>query len=95
MNNFDVRIFKIWDIDKSTYLPIEEMIALSLELGLKTVPILTNGYQLPETVEAALAYADGTSQLFETCREGLVLYAENDPRVHFKIISNEFLENEK
>ncbi len=95
MNNFDVRIFKIWDIDASTYLSIEEMTTLSATLGLKTVPILETGVQLPETVEEALAYADGTSQLFETCREGLVLYAEDTERVHFKIISNEFLENEK
>lgn len=95
MNNFDVRIFKIWDIDTSAYLSIEEMRTLSTDLGLETVPVLATGVRLPETVEEALAYADGTSQLFETCREGLVLYAEDNPRVHFKIISNEFLENEK
>ena len=95
MNNFDVRIFKIWDIDTSAYLSIEEMMTLSAQLGLKTVPVLANGFQLPETVGEALAYADGTSQLFDTCREGLVLYAEDNARVHFKIISNEFLEKEK
>lgn len=71
------------------------MTTLSAQLGLKTVPVLANGFQLPETVEEALTYADGTSQLFDTCREGLVLYAEDNPRVHFKIISNEFLEKEK
>ena len=95
LNNFDVRIFKMWDIDKSEYLTIEEMIALSAKLGLTTVPILERGFRLPDTVDEALEFADATSTLFDTHREGVVLYAENDRRVHFKIISNKFLENEK
>jgi len=95
LNGFDVRIFKMWDIDKSEYLTMEEMIALSAELGLTTVPILERGFRLPSTVDEALAYADKISTLFDTHREGVVLYAENDRRIHFKIISNKFLENEK
>jgi len=95
MNNVDVRIFKIWDIDNHNYLPTEEMLALSTSLGMTTVPILKKGFQLPETMDEALLFADDVSTLYSTSREGVVLYAEGNPKVHFKIISNTFLEKEK
>ncbi len=95
MNNFDVRIFKIWDIDNHSYLEMTEMIELSASLGLTTVPILEKGFQLPPTMDKALLFADDISTLYSTNREGVVLYAEGNPDVHFKIISNTFLEKEK
>lgn len=95
LNKFDVRIFKVWDIDHRKYLPIDEMIELSASLGLETVPILTKGFRLPETVDEALLFADDKSTLFDTHREGVVLYAETNADIHFKIISNNFLEKEK
>lgn len=95
LNTIDVRIFKIWEIDKREYLDIEEMVELSNYLGLKTVPVLENGFSLPASMDEALGFADGFSQLFETNREGVVLYAEGNQDVHFKIISNLFLEKEK
>ena len=91
----DVRIFKAWDIDNHKHLDIDEVLELSSSLGMATVPILKKGFQLPSTMDEALAFADGISQLHETNREGVVLYAENNPDVHFKIISNRFLEKEK
>jgi len=91
----DLRIFKVWDIDKHEYLDINEAQILAESLGLQTVPILEKGYRLPERVEDALLFADAKSTLSEANREGVVLYAETDRSVHFKIISNRFLEKEK
>ncbi|MFT6320302.1 MAG: ATP-dependent RNA circularization protein (DNA/RNA ligase family) [Granulosicoccus sp.] len=95
MNNYDDRIFKIWDIDNHNYLHIDGMIELSATLGLTTVPVLEKGFQLPETMDEALFFADDVSTLYSTNREGVVLYAEEDPDIHFKMISNTFLEKEK
>ena len=95
INKVDVRIFKAWDIDNHKHLDIDEVIELSKVLGITTVPVLKKGFRLPKTMEEALIFSDGISQLYETNREGLVLYAENNPDVHFKIISNRFLEKEK
>lgn len=95
LNKVDVRIFKMWDIDAHEYLNVDEMIELSSQLGLETVPILEKGFRLPDTMDEALSYADDLSKLYATNREGVVLYAENDRNIHFKIISNKFLEKEK
>jgi ATP-dependent RNA circularization protein (DNA/RNA ligase family) len=95
LNTFDVRVFKIWDIDHYCYLPMDEMIELSKSFGLTTVPVLEKGFQLPATMDEALLFADDESTLYSTNREGVVLYAEENPDVHFKIISNTFLEKEK
>lgn len=95
LNKVDVRIFKMWDIDARAYLNVDEMIELSSQLGLETVPILEKGFRLPDTMDEALSYADDFSKLYATNREGVVLYAENDRNIHFKIISNKFLEKER
>lgn len=58
--------------------------------GIKTVPILDYNYTLPDTVEELLDYATGTSKLYETLREGVVIrnYEHN---ISFKAVSPEFL----
>lgn len=91
----DLRIFKIWDIDRHEYFNISETQKLTESLGLQTVPVLETGFRLPKTVEEALLFADAKSTLSDANREGVVLYSETDPEVHFKIISNRFLEKEK
>ena len=58
--------------------------------GLSFVPILDSGYILPDTVEEMVAYADGTSQLCDTLREGVVVRSQ-DGRQSFKAVSNKFL----
>ena len=60
------------------------------EFGIKWVPILDEAYYLPETVDEILSYADGTSHLCNTLREGVVI-RDADNTVSFKCISNKFL----
>ena len=59
------------------------------EYGIKFVPILNYNYTLPDTVEEIVLYADGTSKLYDTPREGLVI--RNEAGVSFKVISIKFL----
>lgn len=58
--------------------------------GLQFVPILSNSYTLPETVEEVLEYAHGKSQLADTLREGLV-FRSKDGKQSFKAVDPLFL----
>lgn len=65
------------------------------ELGLKTVPVLDYNFELPNTIDELLVLADKKSELngnFD--REGIVIRSY-DRKISFKVISNQFLLNEK
>ena len=54
------------------------------------VPILDDNFTLPDTVDEMVEYADGTSKLFDTLREGVVVRSYDGQR-SFKAVSNKFL----
>ena len=94
-------VFDIYDIDQQRYLNPEERQALTFELGLTHVPVLSlvskawNGRELEDvhcslTLDDVLNLADGKSELFDTAREGLVFKHLTEP-ITFKAISNKFL----
>lgn len=58
--------------------------------GLKWVPLIEENFTLPDTVEEMLTYATGTSKLYDTLREGVVVrnYEHN---ISFKAVSPDFL----
>lgn len=58
--------------------------------GIPWVPILDEGYILPDTVEELLEFADGKSKLDNKMREGLV-FRYQDGTKSFKAVSNKFL----
>ena len=58
--------------------------------GLDFVPIITDKFVLPETVEGMLEAAHGESALGHTIREGLVVRSE-DGKQSFKAVDPEFL----
>ena len=58
--------------------------------GVKWVPILDEDFRLLPTVEEMLAYADATSVMHDTLREGVVI-RDHSNTVSFKCISNSFL----
>lgn len=95
LNEVDLRVFKVWDITRNDYLAFDELSQLTGELGLQTVPVLEQDFRLPEKIGDLLEYADDVSALYDgRRREGIVFYSEQDSNVHFKVISNEFLEKE-
>lgn len=90
-----VRFFNAFNIDKYEYLSLEEFESLISSIKLETVPILNRSFQLPNTIEELLQYADKKSELnsgFD--REGVVIRSI-DRKISFKVISNKFLLNEK
>ena len=88
----DVYMFYAFDIDKREYLSQEELIELSVFLGVKMVPQIIEGWDISsETVESLINFADAKSCLNgDVFREGLV-FRTNNREKSFKIISNAFL----
>ena len=73
----------------------EEFIAIMKYLELSTVPILETNYKLPDTIDEILSFSDNKSYLNpDFDREGIVIRSF-DRKISFKVISNNFLLNEK
>ena len=54
------------------------------------VPIISNNYILPDTIDELMTYSTGTSALHDTLREGIV-FRNYDQNISFKCVSNDFL----
>ncbi len=99
-------VFDIYDIDEKKYLGSKERLLVTQDLGLKHVPVLTLATAFSNvtnlqpiqqgdsscalTFDIVLDGADGTSQLANVAREGLVFKAK-DGSHSFKAISNKWL----
>lgn len=59
-------------------------------LGLKFVPIVSEAYVLPDTIEDLRAFAHGKSELYDTNREGIVFRSPNGVK-SFKCVDPDFL----
>ncbi len=87
----DVRFFNAFDIDEQRYLTLDEFGEVMEVMGLKTVPFIVIDYNLPETIDELLTYAEGKSMLnTNTEREGIVI-RNHQRTISFKAISNKFL----
>jgi RNA ligase (TIGR02306 family) len=91
-----VKLFRAFDPMKYQFFPYGQFMVMMLDMDLDTVPILETDFELPETYEELIAYADGRSALADTAREGIVFVAKNPSysdsgRLSFKVISNKFL----
>lgn len=90
-----VRFFNLFDIDLQQYHSLAHLGRALGIMGLKMVPIVDEFFELPDTIETLLKYAEDKSVLnpkFD--REGVVIRS-NDRTISFKAISNKFLLNEK
>lgn len=58
--------------------------------NMKSVPVLATDYILPDTIDELMEYSTGTSQLYDTLKEGHV-YRNHDMTTSFKCVSNQFL----
>jgi RNA ligase (TIGR02306 family) len=96
LNHTEFRLFKMYDIDAKKYLDMAALYDFAEKYHIPAVPILHTDYRLPDAVTALLIDADGKSALHtDAVREGFVLVSKDDPQIHFKVISNQFLEGEE
>jgi len=90
-----IRFFNAYNIDTRTYLPLDKFKNLMSQLDLEMVPLLSEDFKFSSTLDELLKYAEGKSQLNpEFDREGIVIRS-HDRTISFKVISNQFLLNEK
>jgi RNA ligase (TIGR02306 family) len=90
-----IRFFNAFNIDTQEYLGLHDFKDLMFDMGLNTVPILSEDFILPENINEMIIFADGKSVLNDSFdREGVVVRSL-DRSISFKAISNKFLLNEK
>lgn len=88
VNDYDLFVFNVLYPGRRIGSPIARSIIESA--GMKFVPILDCGIQLPDTVDEVLQYAHGKSQLYDTLREGIV-FRTIDGRKSFKAVDPLYL----
>jgi RNA ligase (TIGR02306 family) len=86
----DFFAFDVFDIDTNEYLSPIHRIQLLDSLQIKRVPIIYSHKEFNPSVNELLQFAEGTSKLYNTEREGVVFKC-NEARISFKAISNKFL----
>jgi len=97
LSDHDLFVFNVYDIDKSEYVNLDEMIKVVGLLGMKMVPMVGEITLDNTTVEQMVEMAAGKSALCETKREGIVLRPfeeERDDelgRLSIKVINPGFL----
>lgn len=97
LENYQFRVFNIWDIDEKTYLPWAEVECICDKLELATVPVIYQGpaSDLPLTVPAFLLLAEQQKYTSQALAEGIVVKTDDNNfnlrRVSFKVISNKYL----
>lgn len=90
-----VKFFNLFGIDSQEYYSLPVFEGVCNRFGVDMVPILDKNFELPESVEDILKYAEAKSELNPTFdREGVVIRSL-DRKISFKSISNKFLLNEK
>jgi RNA ligase (TIGR02306 family) len=90
-----VRFFNLFDIDLQEYHNLSMFEGVCNRFGVEMVPILSKNFEMFDTVEDILEYAEGKSVLNPNFdREGVVIRSL-DRKISFKAISNKFLLNEK
>jgi RNA ligase (TIGR02306 family) len=104
----ELRLFDIYDIDKQRYIEWNEFVNIAKRLAIPTAPIISEDKSIndiaqnADKLEAILQFADGKSAIQSSqYREGIVIKCKEetiDPhegRVSFKVISNQYLLNQK
>lgn len=93
LSELDYIVFDIYDIDEQHYLLYEDMITISNILELKTVPLLYKGNSnnISVDLDYFLELANNTKYNNNTYAEGIVVKTNEQNRIQFKVISNNYL----
>jgi ATP-dependent RNA circularization protein (DNA/RNA ligase family) len=88
-------VFDIYDIRRGEYVDPQTRHSMVADMGLEHVPVIAYQADLYDTLgitdmNGLLQFAEGTSKLFNTEREGIV-FKEVNGGMTFKAISNKYL----
>ena len=91
----DFRVFLCYDIDKQQYLPYSEMVEVTRQLGLLTVPILDDAAVIKNDIRYYVELSKGKSKINPSVeREGCVVRSMTE-NFSFKSINPNYLLNQK
>lgn len=97
INRHEFFVFNVYNIQSGIYLNYTDFVGFCASLGVKTVPIVSENFSLPDSVSELLKIAEGKSLLnSESEREGIVIRPKIEmqykgSRLSFKAISNKYL----
>lgn len=98
LSDIDVYFFSAFDINTQRYLTNEQFFELIEKLELKSVPIYEKEMKLFEDVNDMIEFSNNKKSILyiNTDIEGLVWkYTDEDNKISFKVISNNYLLKEK
>lgn len=87
-------LFDIWDIDEGRYYNFDEFFEFCHKYQFDHVPLVDAKFALKDTVQEMLNYSNGTDELVPGVvvkREGVVIRRRDNPLIHFKVKSPEYL----
>lgn len=93
LTDYEVRVFKIWDIEKKEYLDLEQFNTICLLFNIKTVPQLGVANPFKKTLQELLNDSKGKNSAGFNI-EGKVYSSTkkiDGKTLHFKVINNDFL----
>ena len=90
LEGHDFRAFELCTSKRVRY-TYTEMKEILNRYNIPTVPIISDNYILPDTVEELIAFAHGNSAIDGKDREGIVFQNIEDPTISFKAVDPDFL----
>ena len=84
-------VFDIYDLEKQQYLDSKIRLQICDELGLLHAPVVGYRQFNFNTIDEALKFAEGKSELSDNEREGIVFKNTRNTNLSFKIINNKYL----
>lgn len=89
-----IYLFDVWDIDEGRYYNFDEFFEFCHKYQFEHVPLVDAKFALKDTVQEMLNYSNGTDELVPGVvvkREGVVIRRRDNPLIHFKVKSPEYL----
>lgn len=87
----EFRVFDMYNRKDGDYINPEKRRELCLSMNLQHVPVIDTQFKLKHDIDEVIKFAEGSSVLYDTEREGIVFKSNEDSYVRFKVISNKYL----
>lgn len=95
LSDHQFRVFLIFDLDKQQYVPYQELVSLTIALGLSMVPVTEKWAFLINDIKYYVGLSRGNSQISrDVLREGIVIRSLTD-NFSFKSINPDYLLKQK
>jgi RNA ligase (TIGR02306 family) len=96
LSDYEIYFFNVYNVQTDEYFSELASFEFFNLLNLKKVPLIAEDFELPENIDTLIQLSDGESRLnSKTQREGLIYRNNENERISFKAISNNYLLKQK